>query len=82
MTIQFIADADTYLEFFERIKYLEDDTESNRIKLLVKMIEEGRPITVMETQRSIEQIVEDYKKHGDVLYLKFNGDTKNETKSS
>jgi hypothetical protein len=79
MTVQFIADADTYLKFFERIKDLPEDTEKERVQLLLRMVEEGHKISVIRTSRTREQIVEDYKKnYGNVLYFKVNGDDKDE----
>lgn len=70
MTTQFIMTATVLEEFFLRVKELEVDSEYNRIRLILNMIAEGFPITVIKTERSPEQVVEDYAKHGDVLYLR------------
>lgn len=79
MTIQFIASADVYLEFFERIKDLPEDNEASRVKLLFQMAKEGKNIAISKTSRTREQIVEDYKKnYGNVQYFKVNGDDKDE----
>lgn len=78
MTLQFIANVDIYLEFFERIQKLPEDTEQSRIHLLCQMVKEGKDIAVIQTSRTRDQIAEDYKKHGDVLYFKVNGDDKDE----
>jgi hypothetical protein len=80
MTVQFIANADVYLEFFERIKDLPEDTEETRIHLLCQMAKEGKKISIIQTSRTREQIIEDYRKHGDVLYFKVNGGDKDEIK--
>jgi uncharacterized protein YpuA (DUF1002 family) len=77
MTLQFISDADTYLEFFERVGTLKDDNEKNRVNILMDMVKEGRKITVIKTKRTIPEIVEDYQKnYGDVLYVKLNEEEK------
>lgn len=70
MTTQFIGNAEIFLEFFERVKDLPEDTEENRIKLLLSMVAEGHNIAVMQTKRTPDQIAKDYTKHGNVLHFK------------
>jgi len=70
MTLQFVADAEVYEEFFTRVQLLVEDTEENRTHLLLDMVEEGYPITVMKTNRTPDEVVRDYAKHGNVLRIK------------
>ena len=70
MTYSFIALPEVLLEFFERVKELKEDTEEERLKILCDMIKEGYKISVMKTGRTKEQVIQDYAKHGDVLYVK------------
>lgn len=70
MTEMFYMTATEALEFFERVKLLKADTEEERVKLLIQMINEGSKISIGHTERDKEQILKDYSKHGRVLYIK------------
>jgi len=78
MTIGFYFDsAEGVLEFFERVKLLQNDSEEARTRILIDMIKEGKDIKVFETKRSPDQIAKDYSKHGNVLYMKLNKGVEN-----
>lgn len=66
----FYMTAEEALEFFERVKSLKEDTEEARMELLVQMANEGKKISIGQTSRTKEQVIEDYSKHGKVLYVK------------
>jgi hypothetical protein len=70
MTILFQMDAETALEFFERVQKLEEDTEENRIKILMDMAREGKKIAASQTNRTKEEVIQDKAKHGRILYVK------------
>jgi len=69
MTLAFHGSADTFLKFFEEVQKRGLETEEERVKLLLEMMEEGEKISTWHTERSKEQIVEDYRKHGNVLWI-------------
>jgi hypothetical protein len=71
-------DAEIALEFFERVKELKEDTEENRIKILMDMAREGKKIAASQTNRTKEEVIQDKAKHGRVLYVKNPEETKNE----
>lgn len=58
------------LEFFERVQKLLVDNEEERTKLLIQMANEGKKIAISKTERTKEQVIKDYSKHGKVLYIK------------
>ena len=66
----FHGNAEIFLEFFKRVKERNITDEQERIKVLVEMIKEGHKISVMKSNKTPEQWVKDYSKHGKVLWVK------------
>lgn len=66
----FHANSEVFLEFFKRVKEAGTTTEEERIKILIGMIKDGHKISVMRSNKSPEQWVKDYSKHGKVLWVK------------
>jgi hypothetical protein len=66
----FEMNVDTALEFYIRCREQNAQTLEERNKILLQLVEEGRIKSVMATNRSKEQIVQDAAKHyGKVLDL-------------
>lgn len=66
----FYADPEIMLEFFKRAKEGNIVDEAERVKILLDMIREGYNISVSQSQKTPEQWVKDYSKHGKVLWVK------------
>lgn len=65
-------DSEAVWEYFERVKNLKEDTEENRLNILVDMSAEGFMQQVSETTRTREEIVADYAKNfGNVLDFRY-----------
>jgi len=62
-TYIFMMDVEAAMEFYERVKYLDEDTEENRTRLLLRMAKEGKISSVSSTKRTKKQVIEDYKKN-------------------
>ena len=75
MTLAFHMDGETALEAYDLFTFYGADTEEKRIEVIKQMIQQGYNITVFTTSRSPEQVVNDYTKHGSVLYMKSDGTT-------
>jgi len=70
MIIQWEMTAETALEFFRRVKELKEDTKDARMEILHQLAEEGLMKSVIATDRTLEQIIQDKKKqYGNVLDL-------------
>lgn len=66
----FHGNAEIFLEFFKRAKEQNISSEQDRIKILLDMVREGYEISVMRSNKTPEQWVKDYSKHGKVLWVK------------
>jgi hypothetical protein len=70
MNYMFRMDVDTALEFWERVMDRKAETLEERNAILIELVEEGRIKSVMATERTKEQIIEDAaKNYGRVLDL-------------
>lgn len=70
MNFMFQMDVDTALEFYTRCREQHAQTLEERNKILLALVEEGQIKSVMATERTKEQIVQDAAKHyGRVLDL-------------
>ena len=70
MNFMFQMDVDTALEFYTRCKEQNAQTLEERNKILLQLVEEGRIKSVMATNRTKDEIVQDAAKHyGRVLDL-------------
>ena len=67
MTIVWTMNADVALEFYERCAEREAHTEEQRLVILRELAEEGKMVSVMATERTKEQYVEDLNKNFNVL---------------
>ena len=73
--LMFHMNIDTDLEFFTRVKDIEESEkrvldERERTEILAQMATEGLIKTVIETGRTKEQNIRDTAKHGKTLYIK------------
>jgi len=66
-TIAFVLQPGFAEEFFLRVMLLTEDNEKNRLALLKQMAKEGKVDAMYSTERTKQQIVDDYKRHFDVL---------------
>ena len=58
------------LEFWERVRDEELESEEDRIELMCRMLEEGKVKRIQFTDRSVEEYKHDQSKHGSVLHFK------------
>ena|ERR1019366_3086358 len=73
MTLAFRMDVETAVEAYHMFKFYGAETEDQRVDVLAIMIKQGFEISVMETGRTPDQILDDSTKHGSVLYMKEDG---------
>lgn len=66
----FHAPAEVFLEFFKRVKDAGTIPQEERIKILIGMVKEGYKISIMKSNKTPEQWVKDYSRHGKVLWVK------------
>ena len=71
----FSLDVATALEFYRRCSIFCVDTEEERVELLVKMANEGYPISIGNTQRSKTKYLKDLAKEYKILHVKPSSDT-------
>jgi len=70
MNYMFHMDVDTALEFWQRVIDRKAETLEERNTILMELVEEGRIQSVMSTERTKEQIIQDAAQHyGRVLDL-------------
>ena len=70
MNYMFHMDVDTALEFWQRVIDRKAETLEERNIILMELVEEGRIQSVMSTERTKEQIIQDAaKNYGRVLDL-------------
>lgn len=83
MNYMFQMDIGTALEFYTRCREQNAQTLDERNKILDQLVEEGRIKSVIVTNRTKDQIVQDAAKHyGKVLDLtKIKEDTSNDTRT-
>ena len=56
-------------EFFRRVLLLKNDTEQERVKILLAMAKEGLIENIIETERTKDEYVKDQRRHFNVLDL-------------
>jgi len=66
----FHATSEIFLEFFKRVKEQGAKSKEDRIKILLQLVKEGYHISIMKSNKTPEQWVKDYSKHGKVLWIK------------
>ena len=77
MTLVFQSNADFFLKFYERCMKENITDEKERVQLLLRMAEEDGKCSVIQTERTKDQIAEDAAKHYKTV-LKFNKEDKSE----
>ena len=66
-TIVWTMTADTAMEFFQRCTDRKAETEDERMAVLVELMEEGKMTSVVATDKSKEEYIQDKAKHFKIL---------------
>lgn len=62
-------DTDAAIEFWQRVRDRDAGSEEDRTRILVEMAKEGLMKRVIETNRTKEEIIDDWSKHFNVLSI-------------
>ena len=68
--LSFSMDIETALEFWERVTKRKAETEEARTRILLELMAEGKMNTVIQTNRTKEEYIEDLKKNFNILEVK------------
>jgi len=69
-TTAFFMDVDTALEFYQRVYDRKATTPKEKDAILKELAEEGRMKSIIQTNRTKEQLLADYTKEYNVLHVK------------
>lgn len=70
MTLGFYMDAEAAEDAFRLFQFYDADTEEKRIEVLKEMVLMGYKISIFQTKRDPEQVIQDHLKHGNILHIK------------
>jgi len=70
MAMMFYLTPEVAMAFFELCLEKGIDSEKDRTELLWRMAREGKVSSVVQTERTREQILDDLRKHYNILHIK------------